>query len=287
MAALDPWRRPSNYVGETWEGYLVAPVAHNRDSEVIDESNWAVQLRTLEALDYKDWGFEAAPWEVVHEGHFLVGWVEWVAINPHARQAIEAMEALADRLKNTSALDEDDLVEREHEEEIAAWIAEELTKAAVWRLPGATREMLAKTYPTLVPIFAMLPDATIVHLGTGHDALGRDDLFQVMEPEPAVGEEQLLVLLDYLRMNGGAWSRTADEIVAGSPAQSRRMNGFDGTRVQQEHPYTELRRCRLCSRELVHRQYVANGERVLRPNKHWKPSGELCDEFPIKEWERR
>lgn len=115
---LKTWTLPSNYIGQSWNRYRVAPVTRHRDSQLIEESNWAAQLKILSKVDSEneDWGRDGgAPWEVVSENHWAVGWVEWVAVHPEAGPWIAALEKLGARLEEYPIADSDDLCEREAE----------------------------------------------------------------------------------------------------------------------------------------------------------------------------
>lgn len=111
---LKLWKLPRYYMGAHWDGYYVAPVGRSRDSETIEQSNWRVQLKEL--------GGESEDGEsvvVVREGHFLVGWVEWVAIRSDAHDALRVADKLAQKLDVYPILSEDDLSQLEWEQEEA------------------------------------------------------------------------------------------------------------------------------------------------------------------------
>lgn len=191
---LTPWTLPPSYFGETWEGYLIAPVGRNRDSDLLTESNWAAQLETLKAIPYgnKNWGFEAAPWEIVRENHWACGWIEWVALNPHASEWIAAMEKLAARLESYPVLNEDDWSNREHEsacESFDRYSVRDLSKslAETFELKPRTIERWEEIAPAkvlsfmldkvgMVEIRAEGGGASFVFESFGHSKVTREDL---------------------------------------------------------------------------------------------------------------
>lgn len=110
---LEKWTRPQHYYGATWENYYAAPCSRTRDSDHIDASNWDVQLKEL--------GGESEDGEsvvVVRENHFLVGWVEWLAIREDAYDALRIADRIASELEGYPILDEDDVGMREWEAEV-------------------------------------------------------------------------------------------------------------------------------------------------------------------------
>jgi hypothetical protein len=100
---LKRWSMPSHYFGAEWEGYYAAPVGRSRDSDPVEASNWREQLKRL--------GGESDDGEsvvVVSENHFLVGWVEWVAIHETAHDALRIADGIAEALEGYPILNEDD-----------------------------------------------------------------------------------------------------------------------------------------------------------------------------------
>lgn len=109
---LKLWKRPTHYIGVGWDGYYSAPCSQHRESDHIDRSNWQAQLRQI--------GGETDDGEsvvIVRENHFLVGWVEWLAIRSDASEALRIADGIADRLDSYPILDENDVCEREYLEQ--------------------------------------------------------------------------------------------------------------------------------------------------------------------------
>jgi len=110
---LKRWTMPQYYMGEVWPDYYSAGVGRSRDSDTVEESNFRVMLREL--------GGESETVIVVRESHFLVGWVEWIAIHQDDHKALEIANKQAGRLKGYPILDEHDLSELEDERAATTW----------------------------------------------------------------------------------------------------------------------------------------------------------------------
>lgn len=118
---LSRWKLPQHYFGANWNGYFIAPVSRNRDSDALAESNFAEQWRALKphSADVPD-ADESSP-TIVRESHFLCGWVEWVAIHQSNEAALREADKIAERLENYPVLNEEDWSNREEEEAQAVW----------------------------------------------------------------------------------------------------------------------------------------------------------------------
>ena len=126
MTELQQWTRPDSYAGREWNGWIVAPVDRNRDSDILTESNWDVFTADLDKLVESskilsgDWtdpisGEECGPYEIVHEHHWACGWVEWIAVHPDAADIVKYSEDTYEALEAYPVLDEDAFCEAEHE----------------------------------------------------------------------------------------------------------------------------------------------------------------------------
>jgi hypothetical protein len=104
---LQPWKRPSNYIGKEWTGWLVAPCGRSRDSDNAELSNWEAQLKRIP---------ESETVKVVRERHWAVGWVEWLAVRPEDATAVAEGEKIGDELEGYPLLDEDRYSELEAED---------------------------------------------------------------------------------------------------------------------------------------------------------------------------
>lgn len=107
---------------ESRENWLVVPVARNRDSGPLDESNFEAALEML--------GGESETVEVHRFGHWGPGWYEIIIAHPSLASKVDTIH---DRLENTChhrfihnvwtpALDEEDLSRRESEALDEDWV---------------------------------------------------------------------------------------------------------------------------------------------------------------------
>lgn len=96
---LTRWSLPAFYTGQSWHGYYSAPVGRSRDSDALELSNWEAQLQAVG-------GERGDTVVVVRERHFLVGWVEWLAIRETATATLRKADAVAARLLEYPILDE-------------------------------------------------------------------------------------------------------------------------------------------------------------------------------------
>jgi len=89
--------------------WLVAPVSHSRDSDLLSESNWDAQIAVLKAVDA-----DGDDWEIHRFGHWACGWFEIVIVRPESECAAKA-EELAASLSDYPVLNDEDFSERERE----------------------------------------------------------------------------------------------------------------------------------------------------------------------------
>lgn len=112
-AHLNRWTMPDHYAGAVWPDYFSAGVGQSRDSDALERSNFAVMLRAL--------GGESETVRVVREGHWAVGWVEWIAVHQDDKRALQIADEQAARLSNYPILDEDHFSEVEIEDANETW----------------------------------------------------------------------------------------------------------------------------------------------------------------------
>jgi hypothetical protein len=110
---LERWKLPKYYSGAEWPEYYSAGVGRSRDSDCGEESNFDAMLKGL--------GGESETVQVVHEGHFLCGWVEWIAIHESDETALRAADAMQASLEDYPILDEEDFCQREFDECERVW----------------------------------------------------------------------------------------------------------------------------------------------------------------------
>jgi hypothetical protein len=109
---LNLWTMPSNYGGEVWPAYYVF-LGRSRDSDDLTESNFAVGLERL--------GGESETVQVVREGHWACGWVEWIAIQQDDATALRLADEMMEKIESYPVLDENDYSEREMESANQVW----------------------------------------------------------------------------------------------------------------------------------------------------------------------
>lgn len=110
---LKRWEMPSHYFGAVWPNYWSAGVGRSRDSDCLEESNFAAMLVVL--------GGESETVLVVRESHWAVGWVEWIAIQDDDDKALQIADENKARLADYPVLDESDWSEREQEAANQVW----------------------------------------------------------------------------------------------------------------------------------------------------------------------
>ena len=113
---LKKWSHPECYMGPTWEGWYGAGVGQTRDSSALQRANFDAMLAELKTLPDVDVDGDSGL-QVVREGHWAVGWVEWIAIHESNTAALE----LADKLAGKPVLDEDLFSRYEDEECEQTW----------------------------------------------------------------------------------------------------------------------------------------------------------------------
>ena len=106
MSELTKWTRPDSYIGAEWPEHYVF-LGRHRDSDTLTESNFEVALAQL--------GGESDTVQIVREGHWAVGWVEWIAIHESDTEARDKAQDMLDSLADYPVLDESEWSEREYE----------------------------------------------------------------------------------------------------------------------------------------------------------------------------
>lgn len=116
------WKTPANYGGFSPVGdYCI--LSRNRDSSLLDESNWDVACESLNAEDHDSGEYDSRPAVYTFRaGHWAFGWVEYLMVRPDAPEATlqEAGEILCS-LADYPVLSDDDWSRREYEAQCDAW----------------------------------------------------------------------------------------------------------------------------------------------------------------------
>jgi hypothetical protein len=110
---LERWTKPDCYAGAAWPEHYRSGCGRSRDSDDLEESNFATMLEDL--------GGESDTVIVVRESHWAVGWVEWIAIHQDDRKALQIADRNQGRLADYPVLDENDWSEREQESASTVW----------------------------------------------------------------------------------------------------------------------------------------------------------------------
>jgi len=115
---LKRWTHPANYVGAVWPNYYGSGFGRSRDSDDLEESNFAVVQRELAKLPA--WKGDDSRM-VIRESHWAVGWVEWIAIHQDDEAALRLCDDLRHKANDYPPLDENDWSEREQESANTVW----------------------------------------------------------------------------------------------------------------------------------------------------------------------
>lgn len=124
---LTKWERPNCYVGPNYDGYFVGP-SRNRDSDIIDESNFEAALERLGGETPCECN-PAERWEsnctcavrVIHDSHWACGWVEYILVRETATEKVATLAEIQSDLDAYPILDETDVSERQIQEADSAW----------------------------------------------------------------------------------------------------------------------------------------------------------------------
>ena len=96
------WTLPHFYSGEHWDGWMVAGSTRTRDSDCLEESNFHTTVKML--------GGESDDVQIVREGHWACGWVEWIAVKG---DSVAKLADIDQRLESYPILDDEDFSQRE------------------------------------------------------------------------------------------------------------------------------------------------------------------------------
>ncbi|MEQ9416641.1 MAG: hypothetical protein RJQ08_03760 [Salinisphaeraceae bacterium] len=110
---LARWTRPDHYAGAEWPEYFSSGVGRSRDSDALERSNFDCMLREL--------GGESETVRVIHEGHWAVGWIEWIAIHESDAKSLEVADSIRAALDDYPVVDESHFSETEMEEANEVW----------------------------------------------------------------------------------------------------------------------------------------------------------------------
>lgn len=118
---LAAWKRPENYTGAGWSGWLVFFLRQNRDSGCLERSNFqcAFERLKMHATDLESEDCQSV--QIVSENHWAVGWIEWIAIHESNKPAIEEAGAIFERFENHPVVNDDHFSKMEFDAFCEAW----------------------------------------------------------------------------------------------------------------------------------------------------------------------
>ncbi len=123
--SLKVWKVTENYWGINYNGlFLIA--GKSRDSQAFELSNFETILKDLRDNftegDYDDeTGLFEGDFLVARFGHWAVGWIEEIMINPNSKNCVSFCESIQKKLEDYPLYDEDDFSVREDEEYNDTW----------------------------------------------------------------------------------------------------------------------------------------------------------------------
>jgi len=169
------------------ENYFVAPVKVNRDSGVLERSNWEAQLQELNRRGCKDY-------ELHRFGHWLCGWFEVILVPPDS-QDYETCEDIAQRLRDYPILDEEQYSSLCMSEYWSSWNdygyedfkrgLEEILRSwgyseeDIERIADSDKEIMMRFYESLIPTRDYYTDRGnefCINIGDALERLTEDDL---------------------------------------------------------------------------------------------------------------
>ena len=99
---LEKWTRPDCYMGETYEEYYVV-YSINRDSCLVEESNWACILNLL--------GGESETVIVASASHCACGWLDILLIHESNKELLTEANNICEGLEDYPVVNEDHWLE--------------------------------------------------------------------------------------------------------------------------------------------------------------------------------
>lgn len=161
---LKLWEHPKNYFGATWEGWYVV-LGHNRDSDLLTESNWSQFRDRLLPLQEELPNDEGQSVRVIRENHWAVGWVEWLGVHQSNTEALALAESLREKLESYPVLNEEHwsaLEEKAYDESWEQYGCEDFRKgllaelgelhaAQIEDIEGRDSDSLRTLYESLIP----------------------------------------------------------------------------------------------------------------------------------------
>lgn len=114
------WTMPKYYAGKIWPDYYSSGVGQSRDSSALDRANFDAMWKRISALPEMDGDGESSR-RIVREGHWAVGWVEWIAIHESDTAALDLADSIMGKMEDYPVIDEELWSEYENEECRETW----------------------------------------------------------------------------------------------------------------------------------------------------------------------
>ncbi len=119
---LKRWTRPSCYAGAEWLDHYSSGIGQSRDSTAWERANFDAMIAALKTItESADWAHDFAPWQVVRESHWAVGWVEWIAIHETALEHLKLADSIMERFEDYPVIDEELYSQYENDEANDVW----------------------------------------------------------------------------------------------------------------------------------------------------------------------
>lgn len=137
---LKPYKRPSNYMGETWEGWYPV-VGQSRDSDALERSNYRTILADLQKLDKPNEDGDSTVTDT-RCSHWAVGWVETVYVHESNLEACQRADEILGKLEDYPVFDEEDWSRLEDEDCRQCWESMDCQERAEY-----LRRHIGRIYP--------------------------------------------------------------------------------------------------------------------------------------------
>lgn len=108
------------YFGE--HGHWLIAYGRHRDSDILSISNFESMKKALKELpEFTDWENVNAPVTIERSTHWAVGWIDYLIVNPEAKEIVAHAEKLRASLEDYPVLDDNDFSNREYEAFGESW----------------------------------------------------------------------------------------------------------------------------------------------------------------------
>ncbi len=120
LKAIRRWTLPSNYGGAEWPDYYSSGFGQSRDSSALERSNFRCAWRAIRAASSGAEGSNGGV-QIVREGHWAVGWVEWIAIPDTDDGALREADEIRCAFEGYPVVCDEDFSEEEQKEANEVW----------------------------------------------------------------------------------------------------------------------------------------------------------------------